>query len=501
MTSEEAAIAVIGCDVGSQSLKGVLLDDEGGFVAAAAEAYPVLYPRPGWAEQVPADWQRALARVVRSLLAQTGTQGSAVRALGLATQVDGLVAVDDRLEPLAPAVIWMDRRATRQTDRLRERFSAQDVLRVTGLNIDASHVAPKILWLRDACPELTARTRAYLLPGAYLVAALTGELVVDHGAASSTLLYDVRERAWSPDLLEATGIDAGTLPAVRAAREVAGTLRPAMADELGLTVSCRVVVGTGDEHAASLAAGAITEDVVCDITGTAEPVAAGTTRFVLDPTGLVETHAHADERAWLVENPGFVSGGSLRWFLDLVGIDERQMDAIAGVPPGSDGITFLPTMSGSTTPEWKEHARGVYAGLGLSHGREHLARAVIEGCTFALRDLVDRLGELGLGRSEVRVVGGGARSAIWLQMKADVTGRQVRVLATPEATAMGAAMLSGIGAGVFEGVDDAVARTTRLGPRSFDPDPSTADAYADAYARYRRLFEAMGPIFDDGSAA
>jgi xylulokinase len=498
---EETAIHVIGCDAGSQSLKGLLLDDGGQVIAEAAAPYVIRYPHAGWAEQDPERWWDALRDVVHRLLASAGVAGSEVGAIGLATQVDGVVAVDQALEPLAPGIIWMDRRATRQTDRLRAAIPPDEVRGITGLNLDASHVAPKILWLRDEHPELVSRTRAYLPPGAWLVARLTGELVVDHANASSTLLYDIEQRTWSDRMLAIAGIDASMLGSIAGAHCVAGTLRPTAAEALGLTTACRVVVGTGDEHGACLGAGAIREDVVCDITGTAEPVAAASTKPVIDPTGLLETHGHADDRVWLIENPGFVSGGSVRWFLDLVDERETALDAAATVPPGSDGVAFLPTLSGATTPRWNEHARGVFFGLGLNHGRAHMGRALLEGCTFALRDLVDRLAELGLGGEELRVVGGGARSPLWLQMKADVTGRPVRVLQAREATALGAVQLAAVGAGLFRDLDEAVEALTRLEPLAFEPDPATRDAYDDAYGRYRRLFDAVEPLFTPGAGA
>ena len=482
------AIHVIGCDVGSQSLKGVLLNDDGRVVAEAAQGYPIDYPRAGWAAQDPGRWSSALRAVIRELLSRAAIDGRSVAAIGLATQVDGVVAVDAALRPLGPAIIWMDRRATRQTERMRGTVDAEETLRITGLNVDAAHVAPKILWLRDEHPDLVAPTRAYLLPGSYLVADLTGEVVVDHANASSTLLYDVAQRVWSPRMLEATGIDASMLAPIAPAHGIAGTLRPTVAAELGLDPGCRVVVGTGDEHGACLGAGGIREDVLCDITGTAEPVACASTRPVIDPTGLVE-------------NPGFVSGGSVRWYLGLTGEDESSLDAAALTQPGSDGVTFLPALSGSTTPRWNEHARGAFAGLGLNHGKAHLARALLEGCTFALRDLVDRFGELGLGGPELRVVGGGARSELWLQMKADVTGRTVRTLVAREATAIGAVQLAAVGAGLFRDLDEAVDRLTQLDPRAYEPDPTTRAAYDDAYGRYRRLFAAVDPLFTPAGAS
>ncbi len=486
----------IGCDVGSQSLKGILLDPAGAVVAQHAASYDVQYPHPGWAQQDVLDWRAALGTVVRGLLAAGDIAATEVATLGLASQVDGLVAVDADSEPLHPAIIWLDRRATAQADAI-DGLDEPAIRRITGLNLDASHVAPKILWLRDSHPDVYERAAGLLLPGSALVAWLTGEQVLDHANASSTLLYDVSDRTWSAEMLGATGLDTRRLGTICAASEVAGPLRPAAAEMIGLTPSTRVVVGTGDEHGASLGAGAIREGIVVDISGTAEPVAVASPKPTIDETGLVETHAHADPRVWLIENPGFVSGGSVRWFQDLFGgAAFADLDREAGASgPGSDGVTFLPTLSGSTAPRWNDRARGVFAGLSLNHDRGAMFRAVLEGCSFALRDIVDRLGELGLGADEIRVVGGGARSPLWLQMKADVTGHRVRVLASDEATALGAAMLAGVGAGTFADLDEAVGALTTLDAVAFEPDPATSAAYADAYGRYRGLFDAVEPEF------
>jgi xylulokinase len=489
-------VYAIGCDVGSQSLKGMLLDPSGAIVAEAAAAYEVEYPHPGWAQQDVADWRTALGDVVRSLLGEGAIPASDVGTLGLATQVDGLVAVDADGEALLPAIIWLDRRASAQVGAF-DGLDRSEIRRITGLNLDASHVAPKILWLRDAHPDAFERAAGLLLPGSALVAWLTGEQVLDHANASSTLLYDVSDRTWSAEMLGATGLDTRRLGTICAASEVAGPLRPAAAKMIGLTPVTRVVVGTGDEHGASLGAGAIREGIVVDISGTAEPVAVASPKPTIDETGLVETHAHADPRVWLIENPGFVSGGSVRWFQDLFGgAAFADLDREAGASgPGSDGVTFLPTLSGSTAPRWNGRARGVFAGLSLNHDRGAMFRAVLEGCSFALRDIVDRLGELGLGADEIRVVGGGARSPLWLQMKADVTGHRVRVLASAEATALGAAMLAGVGAGTFADLDEAVGALTTIDAVACDPDPATSAAYADAYGRYRGLFDAVEPGF------
>lgn len=495
----------IGCDVGSQSLKGMLLDPSGRIVAQAAAVYDVEYPQSSWAQQDTLDWRRALGQVVGRLLRDAAVAPASVATLGLATQVDGLVAVDANGDPLHPAIIWLDRRGTSQTQRIRERIGDGEVRRITGLNTDASHVAPKILWLRDVHPDIYEGAAGLLLPGSALVAWLTGEHVVDHANASSTLLYDVTTGAWSPRMLDVVGFNAERLGTIQAAAHLVGPIRPAAAEALGLTSATRVVTGTGDEHGATLGAGGIRPGIVIDITGTAEPVCVAAASPVIDETGLVETHGHADPRVWLVENPGFVSGGSVSWFREAIGGGaspvELDAEAVATTTPGSDGITFLPTLSGATAPRWNERARGVYAGLSLNHGRGHLFRALLEGCTFALRDIADRLDAMGLAGDEIRVVGGGARSRLWLQMKADVTDRPVRVMATDEATALGAAMLAGVGAGTFRDLDEAVDCLTVLDPAVFEPDPLIRAAYDDAYGRYRRLFDAIEPEFDANSEA
>ena len=457
------------------------------------------YPNPGWAEQDPLAWRHALAEVVGRLLQHANVSPAAVGTLGLASQVDGLVAIDENADALHPAIIWLDRRAADQTRRLEELVGEDEVRRITGLNTDASHVAPKVLWLRDTHPRVYERAAGLLLPGSALVAWLSGELVLDHANATSTLLCDVSSRTWSARMLEATGIDPDRLGTISAATDVVGPLRREAAGAIGLTTGTKIVVGTGDEHGASLGAGAIRPGVVVDIAGTAEPVCVAAVAPTIDPTGLVETHGHADPRVWLVENPGFVSGGSVSWFGNAfaTGLHPSELDAeaAAATQPGSDGVTFLPTLSGATTPRWNDRARGVYAGLSLNHGRPHLYRALLEGCTFAVRDIVDRLDDLGLGADEIRVVGGGARSPFWLQMKADVTGRPVRVLATPETTAVGAAMLAGVGGGIFRDLDEAVERLAIVAPRTYEPNATVHDAYDEAYDRYRRLFDAVEPGF------
>jgi xylulokinase len=493
---------VIGIDLGSQSLKGLLLDPAGRLVGEAARPYDVRYPSPAWAEQEPDDWMTALRAVIAELVGTAGIGAADVSALALGSQVDGVVATDAAGHQLHPAIIWLDRRAEDETAALGRRVAARDLFERTGLNLDSSHVAPKILWLRGHAPAAYEGAAVFHLPGSWVVARLTGARIVDHANASSSLLYDVRARDWSDVLLRQTELDRDRLPEVAPSTAVAGPLTGAAAAELGLSTACLVAVGTGDEHAASLGAGVLGPGPVCDIAGTAEPGAVASDVPLVDETGLVETHAHADPRSWLIENPGFVSGGSVRWFNDTIGRStfDELCRAAAEIPPGADGAIFLPALSGSMTPRWNGRARGVFHGLSMAHGVGHLARAVFEGCTFGLRDIIDRFTALGLGDGEIRVVGGGSKSELLIQMKADVTGKPARRVIHPEATALGATMIAAVVAGTYANLDEAAAGLVRLEDRVHEPDPRTAAAYDDAYRTYRALFDAVEPLFDRGSA-
>lgn len=486
---------LIGCDLGSQSIKAIVVDAGGALVGHGTASIETLFPRPGWASQRPADWLRAISEAVRNAVADAKISSTEVDGIAVASQVDGVVAVDQDNRPLADAIIWMDRRATDETDQITARVDSDRLFEITGLNADAYHMAPKIGWLRSNAAG-ARDADAFLAPGAFVVAHLTGRRVMDEANASSTMLFDVTRREWSDQLLDVCELRAEQLGDIAGAGTVAGCLTASAADELGLTTGCRVAVGTGDDHGACLGAGVLRPGVVCDVTGTAEPVAAVAAEPVFDATRLVETHLHADASVWLIENAGFVSGGSTRWLADLFAISQQELAELASASvPQIDGVRFIPALSGAMTPRWNARARGVFSGLALSQQRGDLARAVFEGCTFALRDIVDRLDQMQLAGDELRCVGGGARSPFWLQLKADVTGRLVRVVEATEPTAMGAVMLAAIATGHVGNFDDAVEAFVHLSPRAYEPDAAAARQYEAGYRAYRALFDAVEPTF------
>jgi xylulokinase len=468
----------------------VVVDEAGEVVSSGSAPMSMVHEHDGWADQDPETYRTALRDAVRA--ATEGIEADQVVAMGLGSQVDGVVACDVDGTPLRAAIIWLDKRATEQCDRLVSAVGSEELAERTGLVADASHSAPKMMWIRENEPQVWERAAMLAPVGAYVLHHLTGSWAQDAANASSTMVYDVAKGDFDTELCEAAGLDPAMLPPVRPSTDVVGTLRPDVAADLGLPATCAVVVGTGDEHAASVGAGAIEPGVIVDVTGTAEPVTTVADEPVRDPLAVVETHGHAVPGTWLIENPGFVSGGSTLWLsTGLLGIPQADVFARAlAAPPGSDGVLFLPALSGSTAPRWNDSMRGAFLGLGMNHTSAHVARAVLEGCAYALRDIIDRLDALNLGHGEVRIVGGGARDDLWASIKADVLGRPVRRVLSEEATAVGAAMVAGVGSGMFAGFE-AASVAVQLASATIDPDPDAQQRYAEAYDRYRAAFDAV----------
>jgi xylulokinase len=499
---------VIGCDVGSQGTNAALYDADGTLVASAYEAYDVAFPHPTWAEQDPRAWTAALHATIARLVKQVPEGPSAIKGLSFGSQLDGMVVCDRNGQPLRPAMIWMDRRAEAQAAALAARMPREDFYRHVGANLDSSHAVFKALWVRDEEPEVFAKAAAFMPPGSYALREAAGVLAVDWSNASSLALLDPRTRSWSPEVLDAVGIDPSALPELAPGTQPVGPVTPAFAEATGLDPGTVVVVGCGDEMAATLGAGVFAPGEVCDVVGTAEPVCAASAEPREDPTMLVECHPHADPDVWLLENPGFVSGGSLRWWRDQFSPLEREAEArgegdaydlltaaAAEVPPGSEGLIHLPCMQGAMAPEWNGAARGVFSGLTLAHTRAHMTRALLEGSAYALRDILEAMRNAGLETRRLTIVGGGAKGALWRQIKADVTGLPVRVPTSVETTATGAAILAAVGSGVHPTVASAVDAFVSYQPEEEHPDPERQARYDDAYRRYRELYFALKPVF------
>jgi len=419
-----------------------------------------------------------------------------VRALGVAGQLDGCLAVDAEGRALSTCLIWMDRRAEAEA----QRFDADDLRARTGMTRDATHMAAKIRWLKRHLPE--ARDAAcFHQPVSYMVERLCGARVFDHGLASTTMLYALDAQAFDPELLKAYEIEISDLPAVVAATDCAGTLSVSGAGLAGLSAGIPVAVGTGDDFSTPLGAGLVAPGRVSCVLGTAEVVGALDPEARIDPAGLVETHRYA-AGGFYIENPGWLSGGALEWLRALLGLANfTTFDRLAeSVPPGANGVIFLPALSGAMAPEWNAAARGCFYGLTPGHGAAELTRAVLEGCAFALHDVVERLRELGVATERLLLLGGGAKSRLWAQIRADCTGLPAEIPEIRDTSPMGAAICAAVAGGLQPDIAACAARVGRVA-ETVVPDPARRAAYDDAYAGYRALFDSLRPMFALSAAA
>lgn len=476
---------ILGVDVGTQSLKVVLVDEDFAVVSESSEPYEPVYPKPGWAQQDTALWERALGRAIGRALAAVGVAPDAVTGVGIAGQLDGCVPTGADGAAIGPCLIWSDRRAAGEIADV----AADELRRATGVTADASHMAAKIRWLG------ASHAVRFHQPVSYLVSRLTGEHVYDHGQASTTMVYDLAARDHTDALLDMWGVKRAQLPRVDAAEARAGALSAAGAAMTGLVAGTPVAVGTGDDFSTPLGAGLVEPGTAVCVLGTAEVVGALWRQPVVDEGGLVETHVYPGG-AFFIENPGWLAGGAVEWLRKTLGLDDAgALDAAASeVPPGCDGVAFVPALTGAMAPEWIASARGCFYGLSAAHGAGHFARALLEGCAFAMRDVLDRLTELGVETETILLLGGGARSELWAQLRADVMGMHVQVPSRVDTSPMGAAMLGAVAAGVHPDLATC-ARLVSADVEIVDPNGERGGAYADAYDRYRALFEALRPMF------
>ena len=479
---------IVGIDIGTQSLKAVVLTPEMKILGEYAVPYQPNFPQPGWAEQDPHLWENALAPAIAGALEKAKAKASDVKALAFAGQLDGCIAIDRDGRPLHPCLIWMDRRADIAG------IDADLIHRTCGVVLDATHLAAKIRWLKANVPAVAHAARFHV-PVSYMVARVTGEHVIDHATASTSMVYGLKAQSYDGALLDAFGISPEELPEARDAAAVAGSLSKAGALLSGLDVGIPVAVGTGDDFSSALGAGLIDTGRFINVLGTAEVTGALHKEPVIDPERLVETHAFPGG-CYYIENPGWLSGGALVWFRDTFRLESfgHLTQLAAAAPPGAGGVTFIPALSGAMAPEWIASARGAFYGLTPSHGVEHLARALLEGLSFAMRDVFDRTQALGVKTEALRIVGGGARSALWKQIRADLIGLPAETPQHIDTSAIGAALLAAKAAHLIDDIGEAVRMLNPVADVTL-PLARHHEAYENAYWRYRQVFSSLRPLF------
>jgi xylulokinase len=473
-------IVLVGLDVGTTGVKALALSPEGEVLARAERGYPLSTPRPGWSEQDPEDWWRAS----EAALADLGVEPAGI---GLSGQMHGLVCLDSAERVLRPAILWNDQRTGEECEEIEARVGLERLIALTGNRALTGFTAPKLLWLRRHEPETYARIAHVLLPKDYVRLRLTGARATDVADASGTLLFDVAGRRWSQEVLAALELPAEWLPEALESPEVSGHWD-------GIPVAA----GAGDQSAAALGVGIDRPGPVSVVLGTSGVVLASLPAFQADPQARVHAFCHAVPGGWQAMGVMLSAAGSLAWLRDVAGgtYDELTAEA-AKWEPGAEGLTFLPYLQGERTPHADPGARGSFTGLSLRHDRGALARAVLEGVAYGLRDSLDLLRALGVEAEVGRVSGGGARSELWLSIVASSLGIPLERTVSEEGSAYGAALLGGVAAGVFADVHEAVASCVRVRD-TVEPVAGWRDAYEDGHRRYQALYPALRPL--EGSA-
>jgi xylulokinase len=501
------ATYLLGIDVGTTGSKAILIGADGTVKASATTEYPMFTPQPLWAEQDPTEWWAATVTSIQQVLAKSGAKPAQVAGVGLTGQMHGLVLLDAQGEVLRPCIMWNDQRTAAQCAAITQKVGAAKVLQLTGNPVLPGFTAPKIVWVREHEPEVYRRVAKVLLPKDYARYRLTQGFFSEVSDASGTSMFDVGKRQWSAEMLKALDVPREWLPEVTESPVASAKVSARAAGETGLLEGTPVVGGGGDQAAQAVGTGIIVEGVVSATIGTSGVVFAASDTYRVEPEGRLHAFCHAVPGMWHLMGVMLSAGGSFRWYRDALGELERAQakesgrdpydlltEAAAEVPPGCEGLLFLPYLTGERTPYPDPNARGVFFGLTLRHGKPHLTRAVLEGVTYGLLDSLELMRALGLSIEQVRASGGGARSPLWGQILADVFNTEIVTVNVTEGAAYGAALLAGVGAEVYDSVTGACDTAIRLTGRT-SPGPA-ARVYADYYPRYRALYPALASEFE-----
>ncbi|MGE5674972.1 MAG: xylulokinase [Mycobacterium leprae] len=493
----------IGIDVGTSGVRTIAVDEAGSLVAQATTEHPLHVPQPGWTEQDPQDWWNGAVQSLRQVVAALGQRAGEIAAVGLTGQMHGSVFLDEDGKVIRPAILWNDQRTVEEAALIEELIGRDRLIELTGNRALTGFTAPKIVWLRRHEPDNYARIAQILLPKDYIRYRLTGAYATDVADASGTLLFDVAHRRWSEEVCGALFIPEQWLPEACEGPEVTGTVTLLAAGLTGLPAGIPVVAGGGDQAAGAVGVGLAAPGAVSVSIGTSGVVFAATNSPLTEPEARLHSFCHAVPGQWHLMGVMLSAGGSLRWVRDTLYTPETGYDEIgaeaASVPPGAEGLLFAPYLTGERSPHADPFARGAYVGLGLHHRRPHMTRAAMEGIAWGLKDSLEIMANLGIHAEELRIIGGGAKGAVWRQIMAAIFNKPLRRMAIEEGPAFGAAILGAVGAGAFPDVATACAAMVRTADAE-QPDPALAARYAELYPAFRALYPALKPLFGANQA-
>ncbi len=485
----------IGIDLGTSAVKLLLMSEDGEVVRTVSKEYPLSFPKPGWSEQDPADWYAQTAAGVRELV--EGTDSSQVAGLSFGGQMHGLVVLDENDEVIRPAILWNDGRTTKECAYLNETVGREKLAACTANIAFAGFTAPKVLWMKENEPENFARIRRIMLPKDYLAYRLTGVHCTDVSDASGMLMFDVKNRCWSKEMLDICGIPESYMAKVYESYECVGTLTGQAAADLGLPESVRVIAGAGDNAAAAVGTGTV-GDGQCNISlGTSGTIFISSREFGVDANNALHSFDHADGHYHLMGC--MLSAASCnKWWMDgIIGTGDYagEQQAITDDKLGCNHVFYLPYLMGERSPHNNPAARATFTGMTMDTSRADMTQAVLEGVAFAIRDSFEVARSLGITLHETKICGGGAKSPLWRKIIANVLNIRVQVLKTEEGPALGAAMLASVGTGRYASVEEAAARIVKV-IETVEPDPAIAARYEEKYQQFKQIYPALKPVFD-----
>jgi len=488
----------LGLDTSTTSSKALIIDEHGKVIAVSSSPHTLQTPRPLWSEQDPREWWEAVGASIRSVLEKAGIGGERISAVGLTGQMHGLVLLDEVGNVLRPAILWNDQRTQSQCNEIHERIGKEKFIQITGNVALTGFTAPKILWVKENEPDVFAKAKHMLLPKDYIRYRLTGEYAMDKADGAGTVLFDLKLRTWSAEVLAALNIPREWMPQTFEGPEFTGHVTHEAASYTGLKAGTPVAAGAGDQAAQAVGVGAVVPGIVGLTIGTSGVVFATTPSAWIEPEGRLHAFCHAVPGMWHFMGVMLSAAGSLQWYRDTLAPNTSFDDLLKeteSIPAGSEGLQFLPYLSGERTPHPDPLARGAFIGLTLRHSRAHMSRAVLEGVSFGLKDSFTLIQNAGLGTIiQVRASGGGTKNALWRQILASILEAELVTVNTTEGAAYGAALLAGVGAGAWTDVASACRACVKITGRT-QPEPLQVDIYRKAYSLYQELYPALRSSF------
>lgn len=492
---------LLGLDIGTSGVKALLISVEGKIISSKTESYPLATPHSGWAEQSPYDWWEATVKVIEEVVSSTPIGSTQIKGISLSGQMHSSVFLDEKMEVVRPAILWSD---TRTSEQCKEIYT-----KVGGLNQLIDYVsnpalegftAPKILWLKENEPENYQKVKYILLAKDYIRYRLTGELFTEVSDAAGTLLFEVIKKRWSTGLLEKLEIDPDLLPPILNSFDLAGRITKPIAEKTGLKFGTPLVAGGADNACGAVGSGIIQEGRVMVSIGSSGVVLAQTDNPQADQEGRIHLFNHACPNSWYMMGVMLSAGMSYEWLEKKLfnnSLDYPKLDQLAEeIEPGSEGLLFLPYLYGERTPHNDANARGVYFGISGKHDQRHFTRSVLEGVTFALKDSLELIKDKGVKVKEIRAIGGGAKSSVWQQILADILGKEINLLNVEEGPAFGAALIAGVGVGVYGSFTEAVSGIVKV-QKTIVPRIQNTEKYNQYYQLYKKLYYSLKEDFKE----